>query len=201
MKLKVCGMRESQNIKELVSLKPDFIGFIFYEKSPRYVENTPVLQTGDAQRVGVFVNPTADMVRQKAVEFDLDLIQLHGSESVEFVQRLQQEGHAIIKVFSVLDKLPLDDMKPYEPYVEYFLFDTKTPAYGGSGQRFDWTILQGYDLDKPFFLSGGIDLEDLDAVRALTLPQLYAIDVNSRFEMSPGLKDIGKIKELKNRMV
>lgn len=202
MKLKVCGMRERQNIVELGSVSPDFIGFIFYQKSPRYVgradfETLPAT----TKRVGVFVNPTENEVKEKVGEFELDIIQLHGDEPVEFVMKLQKTGLSVIKVFSVMDELPLEKMKNYEPYVDFFLLDTKTPAYGGSGEKFDWRMLERYNLSKPFFLSGGIDLDDIEEVKNLKSDKLYAIDVNSRFETAPGVKNIEKIKELKRRMI
>lgn len=199
MKLKVCGMREENNIRELLALSPDFVGLIFYPKSPRYVtepvdwKNWPE----DIKKVGVFVNPTEEAVLEKVKEYQLDFIQLHGGESVDFVKALHEQGLKLIKVFGVMDELPIRKMEPYEAYVDYFLFDTKTPAYGGSGKKFDWLILMDYSLNKPFFLSGGIDIADVAAIQGLKLDKLLAIDINSRFEVEPGLKNIKKVKELK----
>jgi phosphoribosylanthranilate isomerase len=147
--------------------------------------------------VGVFVNSTIAEIEEKAVAFELDLIQLHGDESVSFVKELSLKGFRIIKVFGVMDKLPIDEMKAYEPFMEYFLFDTKTSDYGGSGRKFEWEILKTYSLNKPFFVSGGIDLEDIETIKSMDLKMLHAIDVNSRFELAPGVKDIDKIRKLK----
>lgn len=199
MKLKVCGMREAENIRELMGLNPDFIGMIFYAKSPRFVSDPPQV-TISAKKVGVFVDAYTDYILEKVAKFQLDLVQLHGEEPVAQVMALKGLGLSVIKVFSVNDQLPLEEMKPYLPYVDYFLFDTKTPGYGGSGQKFDWGILGGYDLDKPFFLSGGVALEDIEVIKTLKIDQLYAIDVNSRFEISAGVKDIAKISLLKQRL-
>lgn len=200
MRLKVCGMREPENIRQLVALQPDFIGMIFYPKSARYVEKQPAADFGDARKVGVFVNATNTEMLQKAQAFGLDLLQLHGEEPVEQLAELRKTDLKLIKVFSVTSELPQDQIRAYEPYVDYFLFDTKTPKYGGSGQKFNWSLLAGYDSNIPFFLSGGIDLEDLASIRQLNLKNLYAIDVNSRFELEPGLKDIEKIKALKEQL-
>ena len=199
MKLKVCGMRDSDNIRELMEVKPDFMGMIFYPKSSRYVEELPQTDL-DVATVGVFVNESTEVIQEKSKKFGFEMVQLHGNESVEQAEELKQLGFAVIKVFGVMDQLPLEDMKPYELTVDYFLFDTKTSQHGGSGQKFDWSILESYDLDKPFFLSGGIDLEDLESIKALNIPQLYAVDINSRFEIAPAVKDIQKIKSFKHQL-
>lgn len=199
MKLKVCGMRDSDNIRELMEVKPDFMGMIFYPKSSRYVEELPQTDL-DVATVGVFVNESTEVIQEKSKKFGFEMVQLHGSESVEQVEELKHLGFTVIKVFGVMDQLPLEEMKPYESTVDYFLFDTKTPQHGGSGQKFDWSILESYDLDKPFFLSGGIDLEDLESIKALNIPQLYAVDINSRFEIAPAVKDIQKIKSFKHQL-
>lgn len=200
MKLKVCGMREAENIQSLLNVKPDFIGMIFYPKSSRFVTTTPEINFGDIPKVGVFVNASITEIEEKALQYDLKWLQLHGNEPVEQVKELKEKGYQVIKVFSVLDSLPTEQMMLYEPYVDYFLFDTKTPKYGGSGHQFDWSILKGYGLKKPFFLSGGIDLDDIEKIKEMNLELLYAIDVNSRFELSPAVKDIEKIKALKAKL-
>ena len=199
MKLKVCGMRDSDNIRELMEVKPDFMGMIFYPKSSRYVEELPQTDL-DVATVGVFVNESTEVIQEKSKKFGFQMVQLHGSESVEQAEELKLLGFKVIKVFGVMDQLPLEEMKPYESTVDYFLFDTKTSQHGGSGQKFDWSILESYDLDKPFFLSGGIDLEDLESIKALNIPQLYAVDINSRFERAPAVKDIQKIKSFKHQL-
>ncbi len=199
MKLKVCGMRDTENIRELMAVEPDFMGMIFYPKSSRYIEQVPQT-TITAERIGVFVNEEVSVIQQKAMEFGFNTVQLHGDESIADASLLKSLGFKVIRVFSVSDQLPKAEMKQYESEVDYFLFDTKTPKYGGSGQKFDWSILQEYDLNTPFFLSGGIELEDLEAIKALNIPQLYAVDINSRFETSPAVKDIEKIKAFKHQL-
>ncbi len=193
-------MRDAANIESLLELKPDYIGMIFYPKSSRYVNELPQVSFGDTPKVGVFVNATSAEIKEKSEEFNLDLLQLHGNEPVDQVKELKAEGFQIMKVFSVMDELPLTHMKLYEPYVDYFLFDTKTPKYGGSGHKFDWDILKQYGLSKPFFLSGGIDLEDIEKIKSMQLEHLFGVDVNSRFEVAPALKDIEKIKALKAKL-
>lgn len=202
MKLKVCGMRNDENIMELAKLLPDFMGLIFYEKSPRDVKENLLFEDfpQGIKRVGVFVNPEIDMVKEKVENYHLDMLQLHGEETIDFVKLLGTLGLPLIKAISVSDSLPMEKISAYETYVDYFLFDTKTPAYGGSGNKFDWSILLDYHSGVPFFLSGGIDLEDVQEIRKLNLKRLYAIDVNSRFEHSPGVKNIGKIQELIQRL-
>lgn len=199
LKLKVCGMREAANIAALDELDPDYVGFIFYPKSSRFVQDVPTVET-KAKRVGVFVNAKEAEVIDAARAYQLDLLQLHGDESVSYVKTLHEAGYSLMKVFSVTDELPLDKMKAYAPFVSFFLFDTKTPKYGGSGQKFNWSILEHYNLDKPFFLSGGIDLEDIERIKALELPQLYAVDINSRFEDRPAFKNIEKVKAFKEAL-
>ena len=197
VKLKVCGMRDPDNIRELIEVGPDLMGMIFYEKSPRYVSGHVGFKTSQIDHVGVFVNPTKEEVLDKVKEYGLKYIQLHGSESVEFVSSIKQAGLIVIKVFRIIDELPVLEMKAFNGLVDYFLFDTKTALFGGSGQQFNWEILEAYPFETPYFLSGGIDLEDVPKILKMDLPKLYAIDVNSRFEVKPGLKDIQKIKKLK----
>lgn len=192
-------MRDTENIRELMAVEPDFMGMIFYPKSSRYIEQVPQT-TITAERIGVFVNEEVSVIQQKAMEFGFNTVQLHGDESIADASLLKSLGFKVIRVFSVSDQLPKAEMKQYESEVDYFLFDTKTPKYGGSGQKFDWSILQEYDLNTPFFLSGGIELEDLEAIKALNIPQLYAVDINSRFETSPAVKDIEKIKAFKHQL-
>ncbi len=191
-------MREAENIQAVSTLSPDLMGFIFYEKSPRFVEksgfNSAVAELKNVKKVGVFVKTPVSEILEKVEAYQLDFVQLHGGESVEFCSILKGEGIPIIKVFSVSDQLP--DTSAFEPYVSYFLFDTKTQKYGGSGQKFDWSILKSYKTKVPYFLSGGIHLNDLEEIIHLELPGLKGVDVNSQFEISPGVKDQNAIKEL-----
>ncbi|MEP4532595.1 MAG: phosphoribosylanthranilate isomerase [Cyclobacteriaceae bacterium] len=201
MKLKVCGMREKGNIEELLQLEPDFIGFIFYAKSPRFVENfeIPDVPT-ETKKVGVFVNEGESVILDCVEKYGLDYVQLHGNEPVELAESIKQKGVGVIKVFGVMDALPSAEIRPYEDAVDYFLFDTKTPAHGGSGQKFDWSILKSYDSSKPFFLSGGIDVSDIEEIKKMNIEKLEVIDVNSRFEIAPGLKNIERVKALKSKL-
>jgi len=202
MKLKVCGMRDSDNIKELLKLNPDYMGFIFYDKSKRNAEALDADLLKDfpptTKKVGVFVNAPLDEVKQKVDEFQLDFVQLHGDESVGYVGELFAAGIKVIKVFSVGESFDFDQLKAYKGLVEYFLFDTKGKERGGNGIAFDWEILKGYDQSVPFFLSGGIDNENVEGLTELGEMNIHAIDVNSRYEIEPGLKDIGLLKELRN---
>lgn len=202
LKLKVCGMRETENMKALVDLNPDFIGMIFFEKSPRFIEDPSLANIipQTIKKVGVFVNATFAGIMDKVAKYQLDYVQLHGDESVQLATDLKSTGVGVLKVFSVTNELPVEEMILFEGVVDYFLFDTKTPNYGGSGKQFDWSILKQYTSTTPFFLSGGIDLEDIKSIKKLSLPMLYAIDVNSRFEKEPGQKDIEKIRSLKEEL-
>lgn len=198
-------MRDSQNIKELLKLRPDYMGFIFYDKSKR---NAVALDAEllkrfpeTTQKVGVFVNAPLEEVKGKVDEFQLDLVQLHGDESVEYVGELFAIGIKVIKVFSVGESFDFDVLKPYKGLVEFFLFDTKGKERGGNGVVFNWEILKEYDQSIPFFLSGGIDNENVAAVAVLGEMNIHAIDVNSKYEIEPGLKDIELLKELKHRII
>ncbi len=194
-------MRDPENIRQLIKLKPDFIGFIFYGKSPRYVsepdEDFFSWIPMSIKKVGVFVNEELDTVLQLHDKLGLDYVQLHGDEDLDFSKKLKENGVRIIKVFRMLDSLPYS-LSSYSEYSDYFLFDTATPDYGGSGRHFDWSILNAYNLETPFLLSGGIENDDVEAIRKMKIDSLVGIDVNSRFELSPGVKDINKLKELKS---
>lgn len=196
-KLKVCGMKYPENIEQLSVLKPGFIGFIFYEKSKRFVgEDFDIKKMNinpDIQKTGVFVNASKNYILEKVKKYGLNLVQLHGNETPEFCQSLQKNGFAISKAFPVGEGFDFKNLDAYKTVCDYFLFDTKTPLYGGSGYKFDWNILRQYDNEKPFFLSGGIDGDDVEAIYKLADMNIFAIDINSKFETEPGKKDIGKI--------
>jgi phosphoribosylanthranilate isomerase len=202
MKLKVCGMRESENIQEVSRLKPDFMGFIFYRPSPRFVGdqfNPPA--TPGVDRVGVFVNETTDEILAKVSLHNLRYVQLHGSETVEQCAELKHHNVLIIKVFSVAHEIDFSLLKSYQAAVDFFLFDTKGKYFGGNASKFNWKLLEGYDVDTPFFLSGGIGPDDMEAIASITHPKLYGIDVNSGVEVSPGLKDVSKVKTIKSKLL
>ena len=203
MKIKVCGIKNQDNLSFLNGEDVDFIGFIFYEKSQRNFDNGDLNGRieSNKQKVGVFVNETIEKVTSIARAYDLDYLQLHGDESPEYCRKLSELGFKLFKAFSVHNQLPAN-LETYEPVVDYFLFDTKGAAYGGNGTQFDWRVLDQYKLDKPFILSGGIGPKDVHSLKKLAHDQLYAVDVNSRFELSPGQKDEQMLKkfieELKN---
>lgn len=198
-------MKYPDNIRQLVELKPDFIGFIFYDKSKRYVNNELEIKRLDIpesiKKVGVFVNSTIEGILEKVKIFKLDIVQLHGDESLDFCKKLKQSGMKITKAFQIDKDFNFTGLELYESVCDYFLFDTKTKLYGGSGNKFNWRLLKKYNNEKPFFLSGGIDLEDVDEIKKLKNLNFYSIDINSKFEIEPGLKDINKIKKFMQSMV
>lgn len=199
-------MRDIENVKELIGIKPDYIGFIFYPKSKRFVGVNPDISLFNSipkniEKVGVFVNYTKDSIIENTEKYKLDLVQLHGNESAEFCKELKSQISAkIIKAFSIDKDFDFKTLNEYKQVCDYFLFDTKTEFYGGSGQQFDWNILNKYDNEIPFFLSGGIDLEHAAKIKKLKHLNIHAIDINSRFETEPGIKNIDKIKQFKNEL-
>jgi phosphoribosylanthranilate isomerase len=198
--IKVCGMRDESNIRELVKIHPDYIGFIFYSGSERFVGDNFNLRILDyipesINKVGVFVKAGKDYILEKINIFGLNLIQLHGGESSAFCRELSHTGIPIIKVFSINDGFNFNSINPFKPFCKYFMFDTECKTYGGSSRKFDWDSLSQYDNEKPVFLSGGIGPEDADSIKELNNLNIHAVDINSRFEKSPGLKDISKIRK------
>jgi phosphoribosylanthranilate isomerase len=202
MKLKICGMKYPDNILEVGALLPDYMGFIFYEKSARYFNGTIPELIKTIKKVGVFVNESVENIIEKINEHNLQAIQLHGTESVAFCQELKSKINKkieIIKVFSVGDDFDFVVLQPFEEVCDYFLFDTKGKLPGGNGTTFDWKILKNYKSNKPFFLSGGIGIEEIAAIKNLKLP-VYAVDVNSRFEIEPGLKNKNLLTNFKRKL-
>lgn len=195
MIIKVCGMRDADNIKAIDDLGVDWLGFIFYPKSPRYVDKVPVYLPTNAKRVGVFVNESIETIRLISRKYALDMIQLHGSESPEMCRSLSAESFIVIKAFSVNDAFPTNLVNSYQHTCQYYLFDTQTKGYGGAGSKFCWDILSDYHGVTPFVLSGGISDDDAEQISKIDNPQLIGIDINSRFELSPGHKDIEKIEQ------
>ncbi len=200
MLVKVCGMREAENIHAIESLKIDFMGFIFYPKSPRYVKEKPDYLPVHCQRVGVFVNASKEEILNRAKDFDLDFAQLHGQESPAQCTGLKAEGLQVIKAFPIGQDYDWKNTYMYKGVADYFLFDTAGPSHGGSGKRFDWKILKDYSGDTPFLLSGGIRPESLNDVLAFRHPQFRGVDLNSGFETSPGVKDVGLLNEFINNI-
>jgi phosphoribosylanthranilate isomerase len=201
LKIKVCGMREPVNIVEVGDLSPDLMGFIFYPGSPRYAGETLKPHTLTAlpdtiRKVGVFVNADYDNIKKTVTRYSLDYVQLHGDETAELCKRLKNIGFGIIKAFNIKEISGFDLCTKFENCADYFLFDAATLKHGGSGLKFDWKVLSGYTLDKPFFLSGGIGPEDVASILEIKNPSLYGIDLNSRFELKPGLKDVIKLRTI-----
>lgn len=194
-------MRNANNIVDVLALGLDYIGFIFYSKSKRFVGEDFDSQIAASipsrvQKVGVFVNADFDYITSKVENYGLQCVQLHGSESPELCTELQEMGVEVIKVFSVGNDFDFERLKAYESCCNYFLFDTKGKDYGGNGITFNWAALENYPSQKPFFLSGGIDLQHLPFLQKWQHPQLYAIDVNSCFEVCPALKNVDRLQEL-----
>lgn len=202
MKLKICGLKHPENIAAVAELKPDFMGFIFYDKSPRNVRNQldrKVLESlpKSIKKIGVFVNATFEEITKQATDYQLNGIQLHGNESPELCLQLKEPNLVVFKAFSVDENFDFSVTEPYKKVVDYFLFDTKaTGGHGGHGVAFDWKILDKYDNEIPFLLAGGVSLDNIEEVKKLTHLNIYGIDVNSKFEIEPGLKDLEKLRKL-----
>lgn len=222
MVIKVCGMRDAQNIREVSQLGVDMIGMIFYPKSPRYVEmqsshagiipdyvkeDINIKSAKSPARVGVFVDDMVQNIVTRVVNYHLDYVQLHGNEPREMCENLRltldpdiRPGIKIIKAISVSDASDIQKYKEYVGAVDLFLFDTKCKTVGGSGQQFDWQVLEQYDGEVPFLLSGGIGPEDASRLHAFHHPKCIGIDLNSRFEIEPGVKDVEKLKGFLNEI-
>lgn len=201
MKLKICGMK--YNTQEVAALQPDYLGFIFYEKSPRnFDSDIPMLPEG-IKKVGVFVDADIAFAKANIEKYNLDVIQLHGSESPEYIKSLKEiisNSIEIWKVFGIKDTFDFDRLTPYEGLADAFLFDTKGKAKGGNGYTFNWNALKEYSSKTPFILSGGIGLEEIENIKEIlgTHLPILALDVNSKFEDEPGRKNVAKLQEFQN---
>ncbi len=199
MKLKVCGMREPGNIADLIKVNPDYIGMIFYSKSPRFI-NLPIIKIKeDILKVGVFVNESFPEILIKVKNFELDLVQLHGDEPARTCHDLFRKNIKVIKAFSVDVSFDFDRLNEFESYCELFLFDTRGVTPGGTGKQFNWDLLKHYSGNTNYFLSGGIDVCDVPALfeHKEKDERMTGVDINSKFEIRPAYKDIEKIKEFK----
>ncbi len=197
--LKICGMRDPKNILEVASLQPEYMGFIFYEKSPRYVGSDFSIPVGfpeTIKKVGVFVNEQVEIVKALSIKHKLHYAQLHGHESVAECAELKQAGIGVLKVFSVDANFDFKVTIPFENYVDYFLFDTKGKFYGGNAATFDWGLLDSYNQAVPFFLSGGLSEQNISEIKDLQKMNLQAIDMNSGIELSQGFKNVDQIKKI-----
>jgi phosphoribosylanthranilate isomerase len=198
VKLKVCGMKDAANIRAVASVHPDYMGFIFYKNSPRYVGDDfhlPEQLPDTIEKIGVFVNQPVDEVVALLHKNNLLYAQLHGDEGVEYCLTLRSKGINIIKVFRVNEAFDFSSTKPFEEVTDFFLFDTKGKYYGGNAVQFDWNILDRYNQNIPFFISGGIKPEDVSPVRFRNW-NIHAVDINSGVEREPGLKDLSKVKQV-----
>lgn len=202
MKIKICGLKETENIADITALSPDLVGFICYPLSPRFIGkkllNSAFIQSIPlkVKKVGVFVNEPISSIINYQEQLGLDYIQLHGNESPEVCQSLQERGLKVIKAFAVDHQFDFEKLLSYETYCNYFLFDTPTIAFGGSGKKFNWEVLSNYNGSLPFFLSGGIDITDIPAIKLLNFEKIIGVDVNSKLELSPGLKCVMKTKKI-----
>ncbi|MDD2512171.1 MAG: phosphoribosylanthranilate isomerase [Proteiniphilum sp.] len=196
MIIKICGMRNADNIRAVEQLGADWMGFIFYPGSPRYAGNQLTYLPERMKRVGVFVDEAPEKVTELAAHYRLQLLQLHGSEPPDVCRAFRLQGYRVIKVFGVESgkPFPAEQIQPYEGSCDFFLFDTGTPQYGGSGKKFCWELLSDYRGKTPFLLSGGITPDDADAVRAFSHPQFAGIDLNSGFETAPAMKAVVLLK-------
>ncbi|WP_188604875.1 phosphoribosylanthranilate isomerase [Aquaticitalea lipolytica] len=225
MKLKICGMKYQDNITEVASLQPDYLGFIFHHQSARHFEGTIPQISDTIKKVGVFVDESIDFIKEMFEEHNLDCVQLHGHESPEFCKQLKKLCHSefisesddemlkqvqhdnnvnVIKVFSIKDTFDFSVLEPYEEVCDYFLFDTKGKLPGGNGYTFNWSVLEQYPSTKPYFLSGGIGLDQVENLKQFqesnASKYCYAIDINSKFEIEPGFKNIKLLKEFKQNL-
>lgn len=197
MKTKICGMKYGDNIREVLRLPIDYMGFIFYAKSKRYVDHLDlsVFYNSSIQKVGVFVDSPITEVQKKIQDFQLDGIQLHGSETAEQCAELRTSGKFIWKAIGIDNTFDFSTLPPYTDVVDCFVFDTSSPQHGGTGRVFDWELLKSYPYDVPYFLSGGLDLVNIPSALAITDERLIGLDINSKFEVKPGLKDIDKLQQ------
>lgn len=197
--IKVCGLTRLTDLPLLEAMGVDFAGMIFYPHSPRYMDNQQQASlaqayAGHIRKVGVFVNASLQEIEQAVKAYRLQGIQLHGEESPEFCYMLREKGLEIIKAIPV-SAAGFPDIRAYETACDYFLFDTASPHKGGTGKRFDWLKLDAYQGNTPFFLSGGIGPTHVSEILSLRHPQLYGVDINSRFETAPGIKNLTQIKQ------
>jgi phosphoribosylanthranilate isomerase len=198
MKIKVCGLKNPENIKAVAALNPDYMGFIFYGPSPRFADNLEFEVTNNIPdkiiKTGVFVNESAENIERLINKYSFKAIQLHGNESPEFCLSFKNKVK-VIKAFGVDENFNFDQLDEYIDKVDFFLFDTKTSIHGGSGKTFDWAVLEEYKLNIPFFLSGGLSPDNIEEVININHPMFYGVDLNSKFEIAPGLKDIEQLEK------
>ncbi len=201
LKIKICGMNNANNIQEIADLQPDYLGFIFYTGSPRYCGHLDshilINLNNHIEKVAVFVNETLEEIQRIISKYHIQTVQLHGNELPEFCDNLRQKKIKVIKAFGIDKNFNYNTLKQYKETIDFILFDTKSTQHGGSGQSFDWELLnKKYTLSHPFFIGGGVGTENLNDLISKTknLP-LYAVDLNSKLELSPGIKNVQKVKQ------
>ncbi|OYD43839.1 phosphoribosylanthranilate isomerase [Sphingobacterium cellulitidis] len=193
--IKVCGMKEPDNILQLLELPIQYMGHIFYQKSARYVGDLANLDISkNIKKTGVFVNSSIAEILESVNRLSLKAVQLHGDETAEMASALKSEGLEVIKAFGIDEEFDWNQLESFVDHVDFFLFDSKSPAYGGTGKAFNWQKLKEYPFEKPYFLSGGLSLENLEEAINFEDKRLVGLDLNSKFEIEPGLKDIEKLK-------
>ncbi|MEZ5008646.1 MAG: phosphoribosylanthranilate isomerase [Chitinophagales bacterium] len=206
MKIKICGIKYKDNLEQIIPLNPDYLGFIFYPKSSRYMKETLAVADvksipNQIKKVGVFVNESVPELLKAIKEYDLNAVQLHGDEPPEYLADVSNIFTSlnmkvdIIKAFGIDENFELQKLNDYKQYCNFFLFDTKTPKYGGSGQKFNWQLLAKYDNEIPLLISGGIDVEDLEDIAKLKHLNIEVIDMNSKLEIEPGRKNINRVEQ------
>jgi phosphoribosylanthranilate isomerase len=204
MNIKVCGITQLKQVQQLEGLDIDFVGFIFDKDSPRYVEgklDKKEIKKADydMKKVGVFVNPSYSDILDAIEDYGLDVVQLHGEETPEFCSDLNEDVE-VIKVFHIDESVKDIDalVAPYDEACDYYLFDTKSGSQkGGTGKQFDWAVIEKSKIEKPFFLSGGIGIEDVKRIKAFKHPDFYGVDINSKVEKAPGEKDMSLVLQFK----
>lgn len=198
MMIKVCGMKYPDNIRNIARLKPDIMGLIFYDRSPRFVSkdiSEEITSLKDIRKAGVFVNSDLELILNVSNRFQLDFIQLHGNESPGLCAEISRHGYTVIKAFSIQENFDFKLLEDYTAHCDLFLFDTPSPGFGGSGKVFNWELLSNYKLKKGFLLSGGLKPENIPALREFKHPFLKGYDINSGFESKPGLKKFKNVKQ------
>ncbi|MFB2120647.1 phosphoribosylanthranilate isomerase [Parapedobacter sp. 2B3] len=196
-KIKICGLKQPDNIREVIALQPDYIGLIFYPGSRRFIDQLDadwVMGLHGTKKTGIFVDAAIHEVKTAIQRYGFQAVQLHGAEAPAYCATLADCGVEIIKAFGINERFDWTIVRGYETIVDYFLFDTQSTQHGGTGKRFDWTLLAGYTGNTPFFLSGGIGAENIADALRLDDSRLYALDLNSRFETAPGVKDIALLR-------
>jgi phosphoribosylanthranilate isomerase len=198
MKIKVCGLKDPENIKAVAALGPDYMGFIFHGPSPRFVDDLPAEPLNNIPvsiyKTGVFVNENEESINKQIDKYSFNAIQLHGDESPEFCNSFRNKV-TVLKAFGLHEDFDFEQLNEYSDSVDFFLFDAKTAIHGGSGKTFNWSVLERYKLSVPFFLSGGISPDNIEEVKNIDHPQFYGVDLNSKFETAPGMKNIEQLEK------